>query len=32
MKQIDEGHGEAPAMKDWLDEPARKALIDYLKP
>jgi mono/diheme cytochrome c family protein len=30
MKQIDEGHGGAPAMKDWLDEPARKALIEYV--
>ncbi|MGD1069926.1 MAG: cytochrome c [Bryobacteraceae bacterium] len=30
MKQIDEGHNGAPAMRDWLDDSARKALIDYV--
>jgi cytochrome c2 len=30
VKLIDEGHEGAPALKDWLDEPARKALIDYV--
>ncbi len=28
---IEEGHHGSPALKDWLDEPARQALIDYLK-
>lgn len=28
---INEGHNGAPGMNDWLDEPARAALIDYLK-
>jgi len=28
---IEEGHAQAPAMKDWLSEAERKLLIDYLK-
>ena len=31
VKRIEEGHEGAPALKDWLDEPARKALIDYVR-
>jgi cytochrome c2 len=30
VKLIEEGHEGAPALKDWLDEPARKALYDYV--
>lgn len=28
---IDEGHGGAPPLKEWLDDAARQALLDYLK-
>lgn len=28
---VDEGHAGTPALKDWLDDAARKALADYLK-
>ena len=28
---IEEGHKGAPAMNEWLDEPSRKALFEYLK-
>jgi len=28
---IDEGHGGAPPLKEWLDGAARQALLDYLK-
>jgi cytochrome c2 len=31
VELIDEGHAGAPPLKDWLDEPARRALIEYLK-
>jgi cytochrome c2 len=28
---IDEGHAKAPAFKNWLDEAARRQIVDYLK-
>jgi mono/diheme cytochrome c family protein len=28
---IDEGHGGAPPLKEWLDDAARQTLLDYLK-
>jgi mono/diheme cytochrome c family protein len=28
---IEDGHAGAPALKEWLDDAARQALIDYLK-
>jgi mono/diheme cytochrome c family protein len=28
---VDEGHGGAPPLKDWLDETGRRALADHLK-
>lgn len=31
VKLIDEGHAGAPAMKDWIDQPSRNALLDFLK-
>jgi cytochrome c2 len=31
LQMIAEGHKGAPAMKQWLDAPARQALTDYLK-
>jgi mono/diheme cytochrome c family protein len=31
LKKIDEGHAGSPPLKDWLDGPARDALISYLR-
>jgi mono/diheme cytochrome c family protein len=28
---IDEGHANAPAYKDWIDDPARQRIVEYLK-
>jgi len=28
---IDGGHGKAPPLREWLDEPARQAILNYLK-
>ncbi len=28
---IDDGHGAAPPLKPWLDEPSRAAILNYLK-
>jgi len=28
---IDEGHAKAPAYKEWVDEPTRQRILDYLK-
>jgi cytochrome c2 len=28
---IDEGHGTAPPLRQWIDEPSRQAILDYLK-
>jgi mono/diheme cytochrome c family protein len=28
---MDDGHGTAPPLKAWLDEPARLAILNYLK-
>ena len=28
---MDDGHGTAPKLRDWLDEPAREAILKYLK-
>ena len=31
VELIEEGHGGAPPLKEWLDEPSRKALFEFLK-
>lgn len=31
VELIEEGHAGAPPLKDWLEEPARRVLIEYLK-
>jgi cytochrome c2 len=28
---IDDGHGKAPPLREWLDEPSRQAILTYLK-
>ena len=28
---IDDGHGKAPPLREWLDEPSRVAILNYLK-
>jgi cytochrome c2 len=28
---MDEGHGTAPPLREWLDEPSRQAILNYLK-
>jgi mono/diheme cytochrome c family protein len=28
---MDDGHGTAPPLKQWLDEPSRQAILNYLK-
>lgn len=28
---MDGGHGTAPPLRDWLDEPSRQAILNYLK-
>jgi mono/diheme cytochrome c family protein len=30
-RMIDDGHGDAPPLKAWLDEPSRAAILNYLK-
>jgi cytochrome c2 len=31
LAMIDEGHAGSPPLRDWLDSPARQALVGYLK-
>ena len=28
---IDDGHGTAPPLREWLDEPSRQSILNYLK-
>ena len=28
---MDDGHGTAPPLREWLDEPSRQAILNYLK-
>jgi cytochrome c2 len=28
---MDDGHGTAPPLRDWLDEPSRQAILNFLK-
>ena len=28
---MDDGHGTAPPLREWLDEPSRQAIVAYLK-
>jgi len=30
-RMMDDGHGAAPPLKQWLDEPSRQAILNYLK-
>jgi cytochrome c2 len=31
MRMLNNGHADAPALKEWLDAPSREALADFLK-